>query len=164
MKNKYVFFFVALFLAFALDQVTKELVRHYAPLHQELPVIRGFFYIFNSINHGMIFGFWQEKAGLFYSIVKLLGLALLPPVFLILVFQPRSALSTAAKLGILVGSGFGNMFDRLAYGGVTDFIRLKITLFGREFQWYNFNVADALMVVSVFLVFFNWPRDPVEKK
>lgn len=163
MRNKYTFFFVALLLAFGLDEITKELVRQYAPMNKEIPVINGFFYIANSINRGMIFGLWTGRIGVFYSIMKLIGFFLLLPVFIMLFFQPKQAISTAAKLGILVGAGLGNMFDRVAYGGVTDFLHFKFTLFGRQFEWYNFNVADVLMLVSVFLVLLDRPKDPVEK-
>jgi signal peptidase II len=51
----------------------------------------------------------------------------------------------AASVGLIAGGAVGNAIDRLALGGVADFIQLHA--FG--FYWYVFNVADAAIVAGV---------------
>ncbi len=51
----------------------------------------------------------------------------------------------AASVGLIMGGAVGNAIDRVALGGVADFIQLHA--FG--FYWYVFNVADAAIVAGV---------------
>jgi signal peptidase II len=51
----------------------------------------------------------------------------------------------AASLGLIMGGAIGNAIDRLALGGVADFI--QVHAFG--FYWYVFNIADAAIVAGV---------------
>lgn len=51
----------------------------------------------------------------------------------------------AASVGLIMGGAVGNAVDRLALGGVADFIQLHA--FG--FYWYVFNIADAAIVAGV---------------
>ena len=51
----------------------------------------------------------------------------------------------AASVGLIMGGAVGNAIDRLAVGGVVDFIQLHA--FG--FYWYVFNIADAAIVAGV---------------
>jgi signal peptidase II len=51
----------------------------------------------------------------------------------------------AASVGLIMGGAIGNAIDRLAVGGVVDFIQLHA--FG--FYWYVFNIADAAIVAGV---------------
>jgi signal peptidase II len=51
----------------------------------------------------------------------------------------------AASVGLIMGGAVGNGIDRLAVGGVVDFIQLHA--FG--FYWYVFNIADAAIVAGV---------------
>ena len=51
----------------------------------------------------------------------------------------------AASVGLIMGGAVGNAIDRLALGGVVDFISLHA--FG--FYWYVFNIADAAIVAGV---------------
>jgi signal peptidase II len=48
--------------------------------------------------------------------------------------------TAAAGLGLALGGAFGNLVDRLARGGVVDFIAVG--------RWPTFNLADAAMVVG----------------
>ena len=45
---------------------------------------------------------------------------------------------------MILGGAAGNVFDRIAWGRVTDFLLLYI---GR-YQWHTFNVADSAIVIG----------------
>lgn len=59
-------------------------------------------------------------------------------------------------IGGIIGGGIGNLIDRIFRpGGVVDFISVKFYgLFGFE-RWPTFNIADACVVVSMFLFLFS---------
>lgn len=47
-------------------------------------------------------------------------------------------------LGLIALGAFSNLFDRILYGGVVDFISLGF--------WPSFNLADCFLVLGVFLL------------
>ena len=49
---------------------------------------------------------------------------------------------------IIVGGALGNLFDRLYYKSVPDFIDLHY----RDFHWFTFNVSDIFITVSIMLL------------
>ena len=56
------------------------------------------------------------------------------------------------KYGFLMvfGGSLGNIFDRLYYSSVPDFIDIHIN----NFHWFIFNVADIFITVGVLLLIF----------
>lgn len=54
---------------------------------------------------------------------------------------------------MIAGGALGNLIDRVRHGAVTDFIRWR----AGDHRWPIFNVADALLLVGVVLLFFS-PR------
>ena len=57
---------------------------------------------------------------------------------------------------MIVGGALGNLFDRIRYSSVPDFIDFHIN----EFHWFVFNIADIFVSLGVFCliiaeIFFN---------
>lgn len=50
-------------------------------------------------------------------------------------------------LGLILSGVVGNLYDRLAFGAVRDFIELYVS----RYRWPNFNLADAFIVIGVAL-------------
>ena len=63
-----------------------------------------------------------------------------------LVARPKASGITRAGLWLIVGGGFGNLYDRIATGGVTDFIEFAFVRFA------VFNVADVCICAGAALV------------
>jgi signal peptidase II len=57
----------------------------------------------------------------------------------------KNALATSIFLTLIIASAAGNLYDRIVYGGVIDFISLKIF----HFQWAIFNLADIFITFGV---------------
>jgi signal peptidase II len=55
-------------------------------------------------------------------------------------------------LPLVLGGALGNVFDRIRYGHVIDFIDVHIILKGRDHHWPTFNVADVAICVGVGLM------------
>jgi signal peptidase II len=60
----------------------------------------------------------------------------------------RRELGLSAALGLILAGTLGNLFDRLVFGGVRDFLHFHY----QSFDWPVFNVADCCLVVGAFLL------------
>ena len=52
---------------------------------------------------------------------------------------------------IITGGALGNLFDRLNYSAVPDFIDLHIN----NYHWFIFNVADIFITLGVICLIFD---------
>jgi len=151
--------FIAL-AAFVLDQATKLTIIAripFNPLHahgtgQDVPVIRGFFYIIHVGNTGAA---WSMFAG------RSVLLACLAAGTLIAIYFWRHSLGLRDRLsqisfGLLCGGIMGNLVDRLLHQHVIDFIDLH---FG-SYIYPTFNVADSGICVGVILYLWQSLRAP----
>ncbi len=51
-------------------------------------------------------------------------------------------------IALIIGGAVGNLFDRLAYFAVPDFIDFHI----QTYHWFTFNVADIFISIGIFLM------------
>jgi signal peptidase II len=122
----------------ALDQVTKQLADSGIARGDEVNVFFGLD-LTNTRNTGVAFGA-LEGGGLVVAILIGLSLTLLVGYFLAHRHMPLLWL----PVGLLLGGALGNLADRAREGAVIDFID--------PVAWPAFNLADACIVVGVFLL------------
>jgi len=60
----------------------------------------------------------------------------------------RQERGLSAALGLILAGTLGNLFDRLVFGGVRDFMHL----YYQSYHWPVFNVADCCLVCGAFLL------------
>ena len=65
-------------------------------------------------------------------------------VLLLLLRIGRRFSATALGLALVLGGAIGNMWDRIQYKMVTDFLEVTIV----HYHWPDFNVADSAIVVG----------------
>ncbi len=132
-------------LTLALDQATKWWVLIGYELQDRGRVrITSFFDLVYVKNLGISYGLLPLDSRLGqWLLAGFAGLA----VIVMAVWLARGITSklVAASVGLIMGGAVGNAIDRLAVGGVVDFIQLHA--FG--FYWYVFNIADAAIVAGV---------------
>jgi signal peptidase II len=127
-------------LIFAMDRLTKWIVEQRVSFFDTHKVIPGFFDIVRSENRGVAFGIFNDSTSEWRT--RLLILAALAAVVMV-----SAMLWNARKLdrysvwglSLILGGAAGNLFDRIMYGRVTDFLLLYVG----SFQWPTFNVADC---------------------
>lgn len=135
---------------FALDRATKMLVEARVSLYDSLTVIPGFFQIVHSENRGIVFGIFNDSSSPWRTaILAALSVACVSIVGGF-VWRMRKRLDPFALFGfaLIMGGAAGNLFDRVVYGRVTDFLLLYIG----SSQWPTFNVADSAIDVGAGLV------------
>ncbi len=133
-------FLLAMAVALA-DQITKEWVVRSFAYHETRTVIPGFFNLTHVRNPGAAWGILGGQSVL---------LTVLSAVILaVLVIGRKRILSDTRThrlaLGVMAGGILGNLFDRLRYGWVVDFLDFYV---GR-WHWPAFNVADAAICIGV---------------
>jgi signal peptidase II len=125
-------------LVVAIDQLTKQLADSNIERGDEMNVFFGLD-LTNTRNTGVAFGA-LEGAGLVVAVLIGLSLALLLGYFLVNHDMPLLWL----PVGLLLGGALGNLADRAREGAVIDWID--------PVAWPAFNLADACIVVGVFLL------------
>lgn len=124
-----------------------------------ITVIPNLLLFHTSYNRGAVFGLGQDRVALFIAASILALLVVLYVFFSSLSRQWLLHLS----LGAIMAGALGNLYDRLQFGYVRDFIHLKIDLLGREWWPYVFNVADTLLCIGVGILFMVLLRCDNEK-
>ena len=53
-------------------------------------------------------------------------------------------------VALILGGALGNLFDRIYYGAVPDFIDLHF----KSFHWFVFNIADIFITMGIFCLIY----------
>ena len=129
----------------ALDRLTKWIVETWVSLADSFRVIPGFFDIVHTQNRGVAFGLFDDSAnGWRASLLVALSLSAVVLLSALLWNPRRFDRRSLWGFSLILGGAAGNVFDRIAWGRVSDFLLLFI---GR-YQWPTFNVADSAIVIG----------------
>ena len=96
-------------------------------------------------NEGIAFGLLSFDQDNLYNILTLLIILI---IFFIFVMIIKSSGIKKYALLMILGGAFGNIFDRIIYRAVPDFIDFHIG----DFHWFIFNVADIFITLGVILM------------
>ena len=106
------------------------------------------FYIFPFLNFllvwntGIAFGLASLEVNIYYHILT----AVIAVINIILIyFLLKSKDIYTYFLTLIIGGSLGNLFDRIYYYAVPDFIDIHIL----NFHWFIFNVADIFITVGI---------------
>ena len=127
------------------DQSTKRLVQRSIPFGSVIPVIPHFFNLTHSQNSGAAFGLFSESSSPWKTaLLILLSVILLSTVIGIAWRSHRLQWESGVGLSLIVGGAFSNLFDRIRFGVVVDFL----DFYYRSYHWFTFNLADSAIVVG----------------
>jgi lipoprotein signal peptidase len=101
------------------------------------------------VNHGALFGIGQNHKGLANGIFAAVSVAAALAI-VVMGIRRNTARERGlmAALGLILGGTVGNLYDRLVFGGVRDFMYFH----HNSFEWPVFNVADCCLVVGATLL------------
>jgi len=143
-------------LASSLDLATKHLASEYLSKQpkETVTVIPGALKFTFTINTGVIGGAFKGKNA-FWIVCGALSIL----IFFYILFaarRPRKLFVVAVAL--IVAGAFGNVFDRLFYSGVRDFIDFY------TIRWPIFNLADAYLTLGAFTIFADYLAGELKKR
>ena len=126
-----------------IDRILKVLVTNNFVLNVRNKIIDGFFYITNCHNEGAAFSLFSGNV-LFLIFITLIVL------FLIYRSINKENVNKIRILayGLLLGGILGNLYDRIFYGYVIDYLDFVIF----KFNFAIFNLADAAIVIGAILL------------
>src|SRR5580704_4890901 len=117
---------------FAVDRLSKWIIERRVSTFDVHSVIHGFFDIVHSQNRGVAFGLMNDSP----SVWRTLALIVFASVAMLVVASilwraSRADRLTAIGLALILGGAAGNLFDRIMWGQVTDFLEFYI----RDLHW-----------------------------
>lgn len=132
------------------DQVSKIIVRKNVDYNQNISLIKDHFTLTKVENTGAFLSMGDELPGA----IRFVTLSLLPILVLAFGFYylfTQKDLPFLMQLGMcfLLGGGIGNIYDRLKFGSVTDFLHLDFGLF----RTGVFNFADVSIMIGIGILF-----------
>jgi signal peptidase II len=142
-------YLVLVLAVLALDRWTKAMILGRFDLNESAMVIDGFFNITYVQNTGVAFGIFSSIASPAKAV--LLSVFTAFAAVIVVVYSVRNSAQNRllqAALALILGGALGNLYDRLAYGYVVDFI----DLYAGAYRWPAFNVADTAITTGVILL------------
>ena len=140
-------YLISLFV-FLLDILSKNFIQKKI-IYGEQVEITSFLSLVHFQNTGAAFSFLSDQGGwqrYFLIAISLLAVLYIPW----LINQYKKNILIAIGLLLILGGAIGNLYDRISYGYVIDFIYLHID----EFYWPAFNVADSAISIGVLLFLY----------
>ena len=144
-KNFYINLFI-IFSIFIIDRITKIYVVSVNGKNSYEDLYSSKFLNINLIwNEGIAFGLFSFSQNNLYNL-----LTLIISIIIIVILKMIINSYGIKKYGLMMifGGALGNLFDRIFYKAVPDFIDFHIG----EFQWFVFNVADIFITIGVIIM------------
>ena len=140
---------VLLGLNIGCDQVTKSIVRRKFTGTTEIGFLHNHVTLGKVENTGAFLSLGDSLSGPLRSILlNLLPLLAVVVGFGFVLIKTDLNLLTVFSLILIVGGGFGNIYDRIVHGSVTDFMHIDFIIF----QTGVFNVADVSIMTGTFIL------------
>ena len=134
-------------ILFIVDQVVKLIVSFNVELNTSITVIKKFFYISHVHNYGAAFSILYGNR-LLLIIVSIIALFFL---YKFLLKNKDFRKLEIVIYSMLIGGILGNLFDRIVYGYVIDYLDFYIM----GYSYPVFNIADICIVISVILLIYD---------
>lgn len=155
MKNKKLIYTISL-ITVLLDQIIKYIVMSNMTLHQEIKLIPNFFSLYYLKNTGAAFSILGNKT----IILILVSIFCLIIIKNAIKKMKRVNTLTIISLGIMTGGIIGNLFDRILYKSVIDYLSFNIF----NYNFPVFNLADIGITVGAILLIIDLIIEEKEKK
>ena len=135
--------YIIAFLFFIIDLISKQIITHTFSLGKSIEVIKNFFYLTYTKNTGAAWSILKDQRILLLIITVFV-------LFLINQFMNKETLSKIENItyGMIIGGILGNLFDRVFFEAVIDFLDFRI--FGYNYPVFNF--ADTFIVIGIILM------------
>ena len=134
-------------LVFILDRVTKTAIVNHQTNNDSIFVndYLNFDLVWNT---GISFGLLSYNANIYYHLISLI-------IFLVIIYLIFLTIQAnyleKILFSLILGGATGNLYDRLFYFAVPDFIDFHID----DFHWFTFNIADIFISFGIIIFLTN---------
>ena len=160
--NKFLVGFIFLVVCFALDRFSKIYILNILNNDGQVDIyINQYLNFFLVWNKGIGFGLFSSESKGFYNLITFLIIIINLVLLYFAIFESKFK---SLFLMIILGGSLGNLFDRIYYNAVPDFIDINLG----SFHWFVFNVADIFISIGIICLilseFINYKQLKDEKK
>ena len=146
LKKNLIIFSIITFTIF-LDLITKNYALSSLIINHSIS-INNFLNFTLAFNHGAAFSFlsdaggWQRWFFIIFSVIVIL---------IITYILVKEKNSQYIAFSFVIGGAIGNLYDRILYGYVIDFIEFHYN----SFYWPIFNIADIAISIGIILLLYS---------
>ena len=141
--NKLLIGFIILVFCFGLDRLSKIYILNILNNDGQVDFyINQILSIYLVWNTGIGFGLFSSENDIFYNLFTLIIIII---NFVILYLAYVETKIKSVFLMIILGGSLGNLYDRIYYRAVPDFIDINF----QGYHWFIFNVADILITLGI---------------
>ena len=140
-ENLAVSFFIL--VLFFLDRVSKIYVIN--NFNENSVYLNDYLNIDLLWNTGIGFGLFSTNSSLIYNLISILISFVV--IFLLYLMLSSKKFDKFA-LAILIGGAVGNLYDRISYNAVPDFIDIHY----KNYHWFTFNFADIFISLGIIFI------------
>ena len=149
LKKNYFINLLIIIIIFSLDRISKFYVILKSETNLSSNLFTSKFLNINLIwNEGIAFGLFSFDEKAYYNILTILIILVTLIIFWMILQSKRFE---RLAFIMIFGGSLGNIFDRLFYSAVPDFIDFHT----KNFHWFIFNVADIFITIGVIILIYH---------
>ena len=143
MFKKHLLDFSIIIFIFLIDRASKLLIISSPETYEQYGTSVTSFLNFNLIwNEGIAFGLFSFDEKLYYNLITIIICLI---ILIIIWLMLKSKGFEKISFLLIIGGSTGNIYDRLYYSAVPDFIDIHFN----NYHWFIFNVADIFITLGI---------------
>ena len=147
--KKILFNFILILAIFFLDRIFKTYILKTLELENKVDIYLTEYLNFYLIwNKGIAFGLFSFNESFIYNSIT--GIIIIISIIILIMTYKNKGFKKISLIFVL-GGALGNLFDRIYYSAVPDFIDLHFN----DFHWFVFNVADIFITLGIICLIFD---------
>jgi len=130
-------------MIFLIDRMSKLYILKLADVENSVDIyVTSYLNLFLIWNKGIAFGLFSVNENIIYNIITaIISLIIIGIIFIMW----KNNNIQRYFLAVVAGGALGNLYDRIVYTAVPDFIDVHF----QGFHWFVFNVADIFITIGV---------------
>ena len=140
--------FIIILFIFLADRISKIYIIKIAELENTVDIYLTSYLNFYLIwNKGIAFGLLSIDESIIYNVISIIIAVI---IILVLAMIIKTSGVKRYSLISVFGGSIGNLFDRIYYSAVPDFIDFHVN----NFHWFIFNVADIFITLGIICLIY----------
>ena len=134
---------IIIIATFLIDRISKIYILKIAEIENTVDIyLTSYLNIYLIWNKGIAFGLFSFEDSFIYQLISLVIFII--SIVLVVMIVKSDGFKKYSMI-LILGGALGNLFDRIYYSAVPDFIDLHF----RGFHWFVFNAADIFITFGV---------------
>ncbi len=132
---------------FSIDRYSKNIILNLLQDQNNL-YINDYLNLNLVFNTGIGFGLLSLESGFFYHLITFVIFLV---IIVLCILFAKSNFNEKFFFSLIIGGAIGNLYDRIIFKAVPDFIDLHF----QNFHWFSFNIADIFISLGIIFMLLN---------